>query len=167
MNYFWHPQHLYNYGESFGTINYQPTEAPCNTQQGFVYRAYIEPETQPQTGSKLFPEIPIRRSSEAYYQLRKALGCVHPATTKSINISEREYRTTKFIVAFDIQKEHSAFASGMKTRTGDLITIKCNNFKHVDNAHTLWTGSTSDFIHVTLSFSGMMKITDSGVQVPD
>ena len=167
MNYFWHPQHIYNYGDSFGTTNYQPTEAPFNTQQGFIYQYKIEPEIQLQIGSKLFPEIPIRSSAEAYYQLRKALGCVHPATTKSINISEREYRSTKFILAFDIQKEHSAFASGMNTRTGDLITIKCNNFIHKDNANNTWAGSTPDFIHVTLAYSGMMNITDSGVQVLD
>ena len=111
--------------------------------------------------------MPIRSSAEAFYQLRKAVGCVHPATTKSININEREYRTTKFIVAFDIQKEQNAFASGMNTRTGDLITIKCLNFEHVDNTNYTWQPSTPDFIHVTLAYSGMMNITDSGVQVLD
>ena len=130
-----------------------------------VYQANIEPEIQLQIGSKLFPEIPIRSSAEAYYQLRKALGCVHLATTKSTNISEREYRTTKFIVAFDIQKEQSGFASGMNTRTGDLITIKMQNFIHKDNANNTWADSTPEFVHVTLAYSGMMNITDSGKQI--
>ena len=168
QNYFWHPQHIYNYGNSFGRSLFQPTTEPFASQQGIVYQANIEPEIQLQIGSKLFPEIPIRSSSEAYNHLLKSVGCFHPATTKSINISEREYRTTKFICAFDIQKEHSAFASGLNTRTGDLITIKCQNgWKHTDNDGNVWNGSYPEFIHVTLAFSGMMNITDSGVQVLD
>ena len=82
INYFWHPQHIYNYGDSFARTNFQPTIAPFNERQGFVYQYKIEPEIQLQIGSKLFPEMPIRSSAEAYYQLRKAVGRVHPATTK-------------------------------------------------------------------------------------
>ena len=168
QNYFWHPQHIYNYGNSFGKTLIQPVVEPFATQQGMAFQAETEPEIQLQIGSKLFPEIPIRSSSEAYNHLLKAVGCFHPATTKSINISEREYRTTKFIVAFDIQKEHSAFASGMNTRTGDLKTVKCQNgWKHTDNDGNIWTDSYPEFIHVTLAYSGMMNITDSGVQVLD
>jgi hypothetical protein len=167
QNFFWHPQFIYQYGADMGTTRYQSKVEPFKSKQGFVYQANIEPEIQLQIGSKLFPEIPIRSSSEAYYQLRKALGCEKPNTTYSLNISEMEYRTTKFIIGFDIQREHSAFASGMNTRTGDLITIKCLNFNHKDNAGNDWIGATPDYIHITLAYSGIMNITDAGVQVLD
>jgi hypothetical protein len=167
QNFFYHPQYVYQYGADMGTLNIQSGQAPFSTQQGFVYQANTEPEIQLQIGSKLFPEIPIRSSSEAYYQLRKALGCEKPNSTYSLNINEREYRSTKFIVGFDIQREHAAFASGMNTRTGDLITIKVLNFKHTDNLGNAWNNTTSDFIHITLAYSGIMNITDAGVQVLD
>jgi hypothetical protein len=167
QNLYWHPQFIYQYGGPMGTTNVQSSAEPFKSQQGFVYQANIEPEIQLQIGSKLFPEIPIRSSSEAYYHLRKALGCEKPNSTYSLNINEFEYRTTKFIVGFDIQREHSAFASGMNTRTGDLITIKCLNFSHKDNTGQTWINSTPDFIHITLCYSGIMNITDAGVQVLD
>ena len=169
QNYFWHPQHVYNYGESFGTTYKQPVVAnePFNTQQGWVFQYRTEPEIQLQIGSKLFPEIPVRSSAEAYYHLKKSLGCEKPNSSYSLNISEREYRTTKFIVAFDIRKEHSAFATGMNTRTGDLITLKCKKFQHVDNLNHTWNNTTPQFVHVTLQYSSMMVISDSGISVLD
>jgi hypothetical protein len=82
------------------------------------------------------------------------------------NILDRECRTSKFILAFDCEKQTNAGFSGLNTRTGDLITIKMLNFKHVDNNNNrTWDKTYPDFQHTTLEYDAIMTITDAGVQV--
>jgi len=42
----------------------------------------------------------------------------------AFNILDKEYRSYKFIVAFDCAKQTNVGFSGLNTRAGDLITIK-------------------------------------------
>ena len=172
-NLFWHPQYIYNpvLNEAgnivnYGTTNLQSNIAPFGQHQGFQFPHKTEVELQLQVGSKLIPEIPIRSSAEAYYHLRKALGSHQPGSSYSVNIPEPEYRTNKFIVAFDCERQTNTGFSGLNTRTGDLITIKINNLKHIDNFNDqAWDNSFADFLHTTLEYDAIMTISDAGVQV--
>ena len=74
-----------------------------------------------QVGSKLFPEYPIRDSSEAYYQLSQTVG--HP-----IHIYPRWYHTTKYIVGMDMENISGAGFTGLNTKAGDLLIV---NFQRV------------------------------------
>ena len=78
---------------------------------------------------------------------------------------DREYRTRKFILAFDCERQTNAGFSGLKTRAGDLITIKVLNFKHVANNGETWAATYPEFQHTTLEYDAIMTITDAGVQV--
>jgi len=129
-----------------------------------------EPELQLQIGSKLFPEIPMRSSTEMYYQLRKALGSHQPGSQYAINVLEKDYRSTHFIVAFDCEKQTNAGFSGYNTRAGDLITIKALGLKHTNDDVSFDTvfkdlRTTPDFLHTTLEYDAIMTITDAGVVV--
>jgi hypothetical protein len=164
-NFMYHPQFVYQMEAPHGTTAVQSAVQPFDTQQGFAYQAPCEVEIQLQIGSKLFPEMPIRSSAEAFYQLRKAIGSEKPGSSYSMNISDKEYRTTKFIVAFDTEKVHGAHASGMNTRSGDLITLKISNLIHVDNQRRRWPGTTADLIHTTLCYDAILSISDQTCQV--
>ena len=123
-------------------------------------------ELQLQVGSKLFPEIPIRSSAEAYYHLRKSLGSHQPGSTYAVNILDSEYRSHKYIVAFDTEKQTNAGFSGLNTRAGDLITIKYQGLHHISNNEALPMPDTvPEFMHTTLEYDAILTITDAGVTV--
>ena len=164
-NYFWHPNHLYDYGTEFGTNNLQPEIPPFNTQHGRVYQGIqSEVEMQLQIGSKQIPTIPIRSLQESYYHLRKSILGERNAQSE-FNILPSQYMTYKFINVFDLQKVAGSFASGMSTRTGDLITIKVLNLQHTDAVGQVWANSYADFLHATFAHDIVMSITDAGVTV--
>jgi hypothetical protein len=121
---------------------------------------------QLQVGAKLFPEIPIRSSQEAYYQLRKALGSHQPGSAYAFNIPDREYRSFKFIVAFDCEKQTNVGFSGLNTRAGDLITVKGLNLsKTLDDGTNNIPLTVPDFLHTTLEYDAILSISDSGCTV--
>ena len=161
-NFFFHPQWIWQPDLFLNDQNPLPDWAE---KGGFVFQHNTEVEAQIQIGSKLIPELPIRSSAEAYYHLRKSLGCHQPGSGYGVNILDREFRTSKFILAFDCERQTNAGFSGLNTRTGDLITIKMLNFKHIDNAGVTWDKSYPDFQHTTLEYDSIMTITDAGVQV--
>ena len=107
--------------------------------------------------------MPIRSSQEAYYQLRKCLGSQSVNSAYAVNILDREYRSSKFILAFDCEKMTNVGFSGLNTRTGDLITIKMLNLIHKDNDGLVWAGTYPDLQHTTLEFDAIMTISDAGV----
>jgi hypothetical protein len=67
-NHFYHPQFIYPGPTKDALANPTP-EAIAGGLYKFLWKT--EPELQLQVGAKLFPEIPIRSSQEAYYQFRK------------------------------------------------------------------------------------------------
>jgi hypothetical protein len=133
----------------------------------FTFQWNSEVEMQMQVGAKLFPEIPIKSGAEAYYHLRKSLGSHKPNSQYAVNILDREYRSHKFIVAFDTEKQTNAGFSGLNTRAGDLITIKCSNLHHVSNADNgaPMPDTVPEFMHTTLEYDAILTISDSGVSV--
>ena len=82
-----------------------------------------------------------------------------------MNVSDKKYRTTKFIVAFDTEKDNGAHASGLNTRSGYLITIKISNPIHVDNQHRQWPGTTAGLIRTTLCYDAILSISDQNCEV--
>ena len=80
------------------------------------------------------------------------------------NIKDTEYRTYKYINCFDLQKISGAFASGISTRSGDLVSVKVLNLVHNDKDRQ-WPGTLGDLLHVTFHHDLVMSITDAGVTV--
>jgi len=161
-NFFYHPQWVW---QPSNFLNEQSPFPAFTEKGGFTFQFNTEVEAQIQIGSKLIPELPIRSSAEAYYQLRKCLGCHQPGSQYGVNILDREYRASKYILAFDCERQKNAGFSGLNTRTGDLITIKMLNFRHQDNDGVVWDKTYPDFQHTTLEYDAIMSITDAGVQV--
>ena len=159
--FFWHPQYLYP-----GLSVYNHTDLDAALPNGWwSFQWQTEVEAQLQIGSKLFPEMPMRSSAESYYQLRKALGSHRPSSTYAVNIASREYRTTKYVLAFDCEKQTNVGFTGINTRSGDLITIKIQNLQHVCGVAAYDANSYADFMHTTLEYDAILSITDAGVTV--
>ena len=169
LNYFWHPNHIYDFGTAAGKNAEQPDAAasePFATQQGRVYLGpQSEVELQLQIGSKVIPVLPTRSLAEQFYQLRQAIMGSNNSLTQ-LNISAADYRTFKYINCFDLQKVPGAFSSGLSTRTGDLITIKVLNLQHPPMPNgSVWLNSYGDFLHATFHHDLVMSVTDSGVTI--
>ena len=164
LNYFWHPNHVYDWGTPFWTNNVQPTRRPFMNRQGRVYQGVnSEVEIQLQIGSKVVPVLPSRSIAEQFYGLRKAIMGENNTNTQ-FNLKDTEYRTYKYINCLDLQKISGAFASGLSTRTGDLITIKVLNLVHNDKDRR-WPNTYADLLHATFHHDLVMSITDSGVTI--
>ena len=161
-NFFYHPQYFYP-GDNNNSLFAPEQQAMQAGLYRFLYKT--EPEIQIQVGAKLFPEIPMRSSQEAYYQLRKALGSHQPGSAYAFNIPDREYRSFKHIVAFDCEKQANVGFSGLNTRAGDLITIKCMGLQKTLNNGNVVAATVPDFLHTTLEYDAILSISDSGVTV--
>jgi hypothetical protein len=125
---------------------------------GFVrYTPENELELQIQVGSKLFPEYPCKTVKEAFYQLRKCLG-IHNSTWHSIDISDSDYRSNRFIFGIDCEKMLAAGFTGLNTKAGDLMTVRAK-----------YLGSDSSFVPDTLYMvmhsDQILNIRDTGVEV--
>ena len=165
LNYFWNPNHIYDHGTLWGTNNENSPNAPFDLYQGRAYQGVgSEVELQLQVGSKVLPVIPSRSLQEQFYQLRKGIFGDGNSQTQ-LNITEKQYRTYKWINVFDLQKINGAFSSGMSTRTGDLITIKILNLQHVDILNRRWADTYADLLHATFHHDIVMSITDAGVTI--
>ena len=125
------------------------------------YDSTKELESEMQSGSKKFPEYPIRSSAEAFYQLRKALG-VHDVNAQ-MDISSKQYRDTKYVLGIDLEQVLGSSFSGYNSKSGDLLTLKQ---KPIDNTLTLdLSGGKSYKMHYCLHYDSIMNIRDAGVEV--
>lgn len=115
-----------------------------------------------QIGSKMFPEYPIQSHSEAYYQLKKTLG-IQSSNVHSFDITSREYRENKMILAVDTEKVLEAGWTGLDTRAGDLIRVV---FEYKDSAATLAT-RLANSMHIVLHSDQVVEVRNTGVQVMD
>ena len=116
-------------------------------------------EFQLQVGNKLFPKYPMRSVQECFYQLRKCMG-VESSNFHSLDISLVEYKTQKFIVAFDIEKALGASFTGLNIKIGSLMTLK----RKLADATTAGAG-TPDAINLVLHFESILNIKDNGIEV--
>ena len=137
---------------------YHPMIASTNTTSGYVnYNPQQEMELQIQVGSKLYPEYPCKTVKEAFYQLRKCLG-THSGSWHGLDIDQSDYRSNNFIFAIDTEKMLAAGFTGLNTKAGDLMTIRC---KYLGNDPTL----TPDTLYVVLHSDQILNIRDTGVEV--
>ena len=104
--------------------------------------------------SETDPRIPIKDSTEAFYQLRKTVG--HP-----INIFSRWYHTTRYIIGLDMDKISGAGFTGMNTKAGDLVTI---NFRGCIGSDIL-PNSVPSRMYCVLHYDAVLNIRDSGVEL--
>ncbi len=109
------------------------------------------------TGSKLYPEYPIRSHAECYSQLIKTLGL---SSTKfnNIDVNAHEYRTIKFVWATNMEKVIEAGFTGYNSKMGDILNL---SFTHRDTTETNWATG----VHVILHADCIMEIRDSGVEI--
>ena len=120
------------------------------------YSKDLELELQLQVGSKLFPVYPIRSLQEAFYQLRKCMG-VETSNFHSLDITPYEFRTHKFIGAFDTEKNLGSAFTGLNIKQGSLMTLKMKSGAS--------SGYMPDTVYLVLHFDSKLSIRDSGIEV--
>ena len=120
------------------------------------YEPDLEMETQLQIGSKLYPEYPVRSLQEQFYQLRKCMG-TETSNFHSLDITPLEYRTHKFIAAFDTEKNLGSAFTGINIKQGSLMTLKMRSIAT--------SAQMPDTVYIVLHFDSIVSIRDSGVEV--
>ena len=114
--------------------------------------------------SKCYPEYPISSSSLCMHYLRQALKN-NSNEVHSIDITGKDYRSTKFITAINCEKASvESHFSGANTKNA-LITVKykCPNVTVGVNATTI----QPDKIHILIKSQQILEIMDSGCTVYD
>ena len=130
-------------------------------ETGFIHSNNDEFELAIQIGSKTFPDgNPIRSHAEAYYQLRKTLG-VQSSNVHSFDISAKEYRDNRLIMAIDTEKSLGASFTGLNTRSGDLMSVR---FKYRDASDP---DRLANRMHIVLHTDNIMQIHLTGVTIYD
>lgn len=117
-----------------------------------IYDFNLEHQVWLQIGSKLIPEYPISGVSEAYYQLKKAVGV-------PFHIMNRWYRTRRYIVGLDCEKISGAGFTGMNTKAGDLLTVNVRNCGS--------GGSQPSRMYCALNYDAVLNIRSEGVELLD
>ena len=117
----------------------------------------------------MIPEQEIIGCSQTYYHLRKALSSHTPDSPYSINITDRQYRSHKFIACFDCEKVSGTAYSGINCKNSDLITIKCKNLEHIvvvgANKGQPLANTLPQFMHVSLHYDSLLVLSESGCTV--
>ena len=114
-----------------------------------------------QVGSKLYPEYPIRDSTEAYYQLSQ--------TVKTpMHIYSRWYHTCKYIVGMDMEKIRLAGFTGLNTKAGDMLTVNFRGcYAYAPDGTTMNTFSIPTRVFCALHYDAVLTIRDSGAELLD
>jgi hypothetical protein len=132
---------------------------PMRNQQ--YYDSGYELEYQVQIGSKLYPEYPVRSISEAFSQLRKAVGLNYG--THSLELTREQYRRDKFIVGVDTEMISEMGFTGLNTKNGELMNIKVNAY----NKGVLQAADMPESMTIYLNSDQIMEIKDVGITVFD
>ena len=131
-----------------------------NYQESGYYNHDLDLEFQFQLGSNLYPEYPCRSLTHAFYYLRKGLN-LPLFHQHHLSIEYSAYRVDKFIFAMDFQKVPDSSYSGINTRAGQQLLIRC---KPIGN---MTTANMPDTIYITLVSEKILSIRDAGVQILD
>ena len=126
---------------------------PMGSSMSQDYNFSLEHQVWVQIGSKLLPEYPINGISEAYYQLRKAVGI-------PFHIMNRWYRTRRYIVGLDCEKISGAGFTGMNTKAGDLLIVNFRNCGTTD-------ANRPKRINCALNYDAVLNIRDQGIELLD
>ena len=154
-NYFYNP--MIN-----GEINDGPLAETLPLQEGKGFADSSRALTyQLQIASKKYPEFEVSSLSEAFYFLRRTLHYMN-ADQNSLNISYKQYRSNKFVMAFSFEKMADVNFTGTNTKMGSLITFKLKGTE----------GSLADTeqvqdLFVNLVSESVVELTESGAIVFD
>ena len=99
-----------------------PENIPAQAGKGFAdsSRALTY---QLQIASKKYPKFEVQSLSEAFYFLRRTLHFMN-ADQNSVNISYRQFRENKFVMAFSFEKMADVNFTGTNTKLGSLMCIQ-------------------------------------------
>ena len=107
-----------------------------------------------QIGAKSIPERPIESISQAYYNLKKALG------KKNIGPKASDYIVNQFVDGLDLEEVPGVLGQGLNTRQGDLMTIKLKSDAAI-------ASDMPTEITVYLMAQTVVELNDSGTNVLD
>ena len=131
-----------------------------------TYNFDEELEYQLQIGGKLIPEYPVRSKSQAFYELKKALG-IHGSAFHSISpcgppLAGERYIDNHFIIGIDCEKVLDASFTGINTNSGQLLTIKLKGANTNIPANVM-----PDKLFCTLHADMIVEMRDTGATVFD
>ena len=112
-----------------------------------------------QVGSKLYPESPIRDSTEAYYQVSQTVKNPMP-------IYSRWYHTCIHIIGMDMEKIRLAGFTGLNIKAGDMLTVTfrgCNVL--IPDGSATQTYSIPTRVFCALHYDAVLIIRDYGVEL--
>ena len=106
-------------------------------------------------GNKIMPEYHVTSFSEAWYRLRLAVGKY--ASDSMISVTPREFRSSKFILAWDtergaLQAGGGLAHTGISTTGGEMLTLQAKGMSA--NGATL--GPT--YVYTTLHYDGILQL---------
>ena len=125
-----------------------------------IYDNDLDLEFQLQLGSTLFPEYPCKSLTQAFYYLRKALNLLlfHQ---HHLSIEFNQYKSNKFIFAMNMERVPDSSYSGINTKSGQQLLIRCKP------SGSMLTALMPDTIYITLVSEQILSIRDAGVQILD
>ena len=112
-----------------------------------------------QVGSRLYPEYPIRDSTEAYYQLSQTVE-------NPMHIYPRWYHTCKYIIGMDMEKIRLAGFIGQNTKSGEMLIANFRNcYTYALDGTTILTYSIPTRVFCAPHYDAVLNIRDSGVEL--
>ena len=114
---------------------------------------------QCQLGSRLSPETEITSAGEFMANLAEALD-TYDQSIRTIAITPSMYKNNSFIAGFNLMRAPVHFATGLSTRTDDLLSIKCKNL----NPGAAFNHTR---VHVSVLYEGVLELEESGASFYD
>ena len=111
-----------------------------------------------QFGSLKFPEFSCTSIPETFSFLRQATS-IYDESIRTLNISSQSYAANSFVIGVPMQTVPGAAFSGLSTRSGDLISVRCKNMA-TDN-----TINAAGRVYVTLISEQIVEIREGSVAV--
>ena len=125
-----------------------------------IYDNDLDLEFQLQLGSRLFPEYPCKSITQAFYYLRKALN-LPLFHQHHLSIEFNQYKSNKFIFAMNMERVPDSSYSGINTKSGQQLLIRCKP------SGSMLTALMPDTIYLTLVSEQILSNRDAGVQILD
>ena len=125
-----------------------------------IYDSDLDLEFQLQLGSKLFPEYPWKSITQAFYYLPQALN-LPLFHQHHLSIEFDQYECNKFIFAINMERVPDSSHSGINTKSGQQLLIRCKP------SGNMLSALMPDTIYITLVSEQILSIRDAGVQMLD
>ena len=113
-----------------------------------------------QIDSRKFPESPSTSIPESFSLLRQACS-IHDESIRTLNITPQSYAAQSFVIGCPLQSVPGAPFSGLSTRSGDLLSVRCKGLA-TDN-----TINAAGRIFVTMISEQIIEIREGSTSVLD